>query len=43
MAKVETISASDTAWRGAVMNGRVLIALIFREAALRFGASPYAC
>jgi capsular polysaccharide transport system permease protein len=42
MAKVQAISSSDTTWRGAVMNGRVLIALIFREAALRFGASPYA-
>jgi capsular polysaccharide transport system permease protein len=27
--------------RGAVMNGRVLVALIFREAALRFGAGPF--
>src|SRR5688572_33362683 len=42
MAKVQTISGSETIWRGAVMNGRVLIALIFREAALRFGASPFA-
>lgn len=42
MAKLPAISGSDTTWRGAVMNGRVLIALIFREAALRFGASPYA-
>lgn len=29
-------------WRGAVMNGRVLVALIFREAAMRFGAGPMA-
>lgn len=29
-------------WRGAAMNGRVLIALIFREAALRFGGGPFA-
>jgi capsular polysaccharide transport system permease protein len=42
MAKVPAISEGDTIWRGAVMNGRVLVALIFREAALRFGASPYA-
>ena len=35
-------SESDTTWRGAVMNGRVLVALIFREAALRFGAGPFA-
>lgn len=42
MANAPTMSGSDTIWRGAVMNGRVLVALIFREAALRFGASPYA-
>ena len=42
MANVQTANGSDTTWRGAVMNGRVLVALIFREAALRFGASPYA-
>jgi capsular polysaccharide transport system permease protein len=27
-------------WRGAAVNGRVLIALIFREAAMRFGSGP---
>lgn len=42
MANAQVISGSDTTWRGAVMNGRVLVALIFREAALRFGASPFA-
>jgi capsular polysaccharide transport system permease protein len=43
MATVDTsTSESDTTWRGAVMNGRVLIALIFREAAVRFGAGPFA-
>lgn len=42
MANAQTISESDTVWRGAVMNGRVMVALIFREAALRFGASPFA-
>ena len=36
------MSGGETVWRGAVMNGRVLIALIFREAALRFGAGPIA-
>jgi capsular polysaccharide transport system permease protein len=36
------ISAADVTWRGAVMNGRVIVALIFREAATRFGSSPYA-
>lgn len=35
-------SESDATWRGAVMNGRVLVALIFREAAVRFGAGPFA-
>jgi capsular polysaccharide transport system permease protein len=42
MARSQTIDAGDSTMRGAVMNGRVLVALIFREAALRFGASPYA-
>ena len=42
MAQVQTISEAEVAWRGAVMNGRVLIALIFREAAMRFGAGPIA-
>lgn len=42
MSKSATFSESDLVWRGAVMNGRVLIALIFREAAMRFGASPFA-
>lgn len=36
------ISEAEVVWRGAVMNGRVLIALIFREAAMRFGAGPIA-
>jgi len=36
------MSEGETAWRGAVMNGRVIVALIFREAALRFGAGPIA-
>jgi capsular polysaccharide transport system permease protein len=35
------ISATDDIWRGAAMNGRVVIALIFREAAIRFGSSPF--
>jgi capsular polysaccharide transport system permease protein len=30
----------EDVWRGAAVNGRVLIALIFREAAMRFGSSP---
>jgi capsular polysaccharide transport system permease protein len=34
-------SQSDDIWRGARTNGRVLVALIFREAALRFGTSPF--
>lgn len=38
----QAISESEVVWRGAVMNGRVLIALIFREAAMRFGAGPIA-
>lgn len=42
MANAQVTSGSDMTWRGAVMNGRVLVALIFREAALRFGASPFA-
>jgi len=43
MASVDnSYSEGETTWRGAVMNGRVLIALIFREAALRFGAGPFA-
>jgi len=33
-------SAGDNVWRGAAMNGRVIVALIFREAALRFGSGP---
>lgn len=41
MAKTAIISESDVVWRGAVMNGRVLVALIFREAALRFGSGPF--
>jgi capsular polysaccharide transport system permease protein len=36
-----TISATEDIWRGAAMNGRVIIALIFREAALRFGSNPF--
>ncbi|MCB1444693.1 MAG: ABC transporter permease [Rhizobiaceae bacterium] len=42
MANATAISENEAIWRGAVMNGRVLIALIFREAALRFGAGPFA-
>lgn len=42
MANAASISNSDLIWRGAVMNGRVIVALIFREAAVRFGSSPYA-
>ena len=42
MSQTATISEGETAWRGAVMNGRVVVALIFREAALRFGAGPIA-
>lgn len=42
MAEAAHISTSDVIWRGAVMNGRVIVALIFREAAVRFGSSPYA-
>lgn len=42
MAGTAGISQSELIWRGAVMNGRVIVALIFREAALRFGSSPYA-
>jgi capsular polysaccharide transport system permease protein len=42
MANAADISTSDVTWRGAVMNGRVIVALIFREAAVRFGSSPYA-
>lgn len=41
MARAQTFSDSDLIWRGAVMNGRVLVALIFREAAMRFGTSPF--
>ena len=42
MAQAAAISTSEVIWRGAVMNGRVIVALIFREAAVRFGSSPYA-
>lgn len=42
MSQAITISEGETIWRGAVMNGRVVVALIFREAALRFGAGPIA-
>lgn len=42
MSNATTVSESDEVWRGAVMNGRVLVALIFREAAIRFGAGPFA-
>ncbi|MDB5555013.1 MAG: hypothetical protein JWL86_4997 [Rhizobium sp.] len=42
MSQTTTMSEGETVWRGAVMNGRVLVALIFREAALRFGAGPIA-
>jgi capsular polysaccharide transport system permease protein len=42
MANAATVSESEAIWRGAVMNGRVLVALIFREAAIRFGAGPFA-
>lgn len=35
------VSQVDDVWRGAAMNGRVIIALIFREAAMRFGSSPF--
>jgi capsular polysaccharide transport system permease protein len=35
------VSLVDDVVRGAAMNGRVLIALIFREAAMRFGSSPF--
>jgi capsular polysaccharide transport system permease protein len=42
MSQTTTMSEGETAWRGAVMNGRVIVALIFREAALRFGAGPIA-
>lgn len=42
MSQTSTMSEGETVWRGAVMNGRVIVALIFREAALRFGAGPVA-
>lgn len=42
MSQTTTIGEAETVWRGAVMNGRVVVALIFREAALRFGAGPIA-
>jgi capsular polysaccharide transport system permease protein len=35
------VSNAGDIWRGAAMNGRVVIALIFREAAMRFGSSPF--
>lgn len=31
----------DVVWRGARMNSRVIVALIFREAAMRFGGNPF--
>lgn len=34
-------SGREDVWRGARTNGRVLIALIFREAAIRFGSGPF--
>lgn len=34
------VSQTDEIRRGAAMNGRVIVALIFREAAIRFGSSP---
>lgn len=42
MAQATSINESRTVWNGALMNGRVLVALIFREAAMRFGAGPIA-
>ena len=36
-----SVSVTGDVWRGAAMNGRVIIALIFREAAMRFGSSPF--
>jgi capsular polysaccharide transport system permease protein len=42
MSQAATMSEGETVWRGAVMNGRVVVALIFREASLRFGAGPIA-
>jgi capsular polysaccharide transport system permease protein len=42
MSQSVSISESKTAWNGAVVNGRVVVALIFREAAIRFGAGPIA-
>lgn len=39
---ITTTDESEAIWRGAVMNGRVLVALIFREAAMRFGGGPFA-
>lgn len=42
MSQTTTMSEGETVLRGAVMNGRVIVALIFREAALRFGAGPIA-
>ncbi|MGV3548457.1 ABC transporter permease [Rhizobium sp.] len=42
MAQAASINPAEVIWRGAVMNGRVIVALIFREAAVRFGSSPYA-
>jgi capsular polysaccharide transport system permease protein len=38
----EPISVSEEVWRGAAVNARVIIALVFREAALRFGTGPLA-
>lgn len=35
-----TESTLDAITRGAMMNGRVLVALIFREAAMKFGSGP---
>jgi capsular polysaccharide transport system permease protein len=36
-----SVSAAGDIWRGAAMNLRVVIALIFREAAMRFGSNPF--
>jgi capsular polysaccharide transport system permease protein len=39
--ETEKASALDDVVRGAKMNLRVIVALIFREAAMRFGTSPF--
>lgn len=40
MSHTASFSESKSVWHGAMMNGRVLVALIFREAAMRFGEGP---